>query len=83
MGGTVGAGGYSTPSRPLGVGILAVLIGIFGVLWIIGGVILLATGAAFAYFDQGSLLGLAGLSGVIAGAIVLVIGLIILGIALG
>jgi len=75
--------GYSAPSRPLGVAILAVLIGIFGVLWIVGGILILAGVAAIAFLNAGALPGLIGISGLVAGAVVLVIGLIILGIALG
>ena len=71
----------SAPSRPLGVAILAVLIGIYGFLIIVLGGLLLA----------GSSLGLIGsplpayfgASGVIAGLIILIVGLIILGLAVG
>ena len=68
------------PSRPFGVSILAVIIGIAGVLFIIGGVLLLALGIAV-----GLTVPAFGLSlGVTAvGVILLVLGLIILGLALG
>lgn len=69
------------PTRPLGVAILAVLVGIFGFLLILGGALVLAGVTAAAYF--GIPTGLAGLGGIEFGAIVLIIGLIILGLALG
>ena len=74
---------YSPPSRPLGVAILAVLVGLFGVLWIVLGILILAGVAAFAFLSAGGLPGVLGLTGLVAGAIVLGIGLVILGLALG
>jgi hypothetical protein len=71
------------PSRPLGVAILAVLIGIFAFLFILAGSLILVGVAAFAFLNAGSLPGIVGVTGVAAGAIVLIIGLIILGVALG
>ena len=71
------------PRRPLGVAILAVLVGLFGLIFVLGGILLLATSAAAAYFGTGGFTSLLHASGAIAGAIVLVIGLIILGLALG
>jgi hypothetical protein len=67
------------PSKPIGVAILAVLIGIVGVLFIIAGVLLAAVGIVLhlnlpAFSSYGALVG---------GIIILVIGLIILGVALG
>jgi hypothetical protein len=69
------------PSRPLGVAILAVLIGIYGFLVFLLGLLLLV----------GSSLGVVGsplptyfhTTGVIAGIIILIVGLIILGLAVG
>ncbi|HYA56977.1 MAG TPA: hypothetical protein VEH57_00700 [Thermoplasmata archaeon] len=68
------------PSRPIGVSILAFLVGLFGVLWIVLGAFVLAGAAAPALLGAGNVLGL---SGVIAGAVILILGLIILGLALG
>ena len=71
----------SAPSRPLGVAILAVLVGLFGVLLILGGALARAGVAAATYLSIPS--GIAGVGGLEFGAIVLIIGLIILGLALG
>jgi hypothetical protein len=76
---------YSPPpqkTRPLGVAILAVLIGIYGFLLILlGGLILAASGAQHAFGV--SLPYNFGTSATLAGVITLVIGLIILGLAIG
>jgi len=69
------------PSRPLGVAILAVLVGLLGFLLILGGALVLAGAAAVSYLGIPS--GLAGVHGIELGAVVLIIGLIILGLALG
>ncbi|MGA7860724.1 MAG: hypothetical protein WCB19_02570 [Thermoplasmata archaeon] len=67
------------PSKPIGVAILAVLIGIVGVLFIIAGVLLavlgVAVGISFPTFGTYAV--------AVAGVIMLIIGLIILGVALG
>ncbi len=67
------------PSKPIGVAILAVLIGIVGFLLIIAGVLLaaldIAVGLSLPQFGSYGFL--------IAGIVILVIGLIILGVALG
>jgi hypothetical protein len=72
----------ATPSRPLGVAILAVLIGLYGFIVFLAGLLLGASSAAL-----GGLRGYApsvfGTTGVLAGVIVAVIGLIILGLAVG
>ena len=68
------------PSRPILVSIIAFLVGLFGVLVIVVGALLLAGATAPALLGAGSFLGTAG---IVAGAITLVIGLIILGLALG
>lgn len=67
-------------SRPLGVAIVAVLLGIYGVLVTIGGILILASVTALSFLGVSSPFGGVG---VIAGVIVLIIGLIILGVALG
>lgn len=74
---------YTAPtrSRPLGVAILSVLVGIYGFLLIVGGALVIAGAAALAYLGVPS--GFAGLTGVTFGAIILIVGLIILGLALG
>jgi len=71
----------TTPSRPLGVAILAVLVGIYGFLIIVAGALLVAGASAPALFGAPS--SIAGLGGLTFGVIVLVIGLIILGLAVG
>jgi hypothetical protein len=83
MSGSTNPPAHTEPSRPLGVAILAILIGIFGFFWIVSGILVLAGVAALAYLNAGALPGIVGLSGIVAGAIILIIGLIILGIALG
>jgi len=69
------------PSRPLGVAILAVLVGIYGFLLILGGALVIAGAAALHYLGVPS--SFAGLGGIEFGAVILIIGLIILGLALG
>jgi hypothetical protein len=69
------------PSRPLGVAIVAVLIGIFGILWIVLGALVVA--ALSVGTLSGELPHVFGLTGIVLGAVVLVVGLIILGVALG
>ena len=71
----------SAPSRPLGVAILAVLVGIFGFLLILVGALLLAGIAAASFLGVGT--SLVGIGGLTFGVIVLIVGLIILGLALG
>jgi hypothetical protein len=67
------------PSKPIGVAILAVLIGIVGFFFIVAGVLLaaldIAVGISLPQFGMYGVL--------VAGIILLVIGLIILGVALG
>jgi hypothetical protein len=69
------------PSRPLGVAILAVLIGLFGVLWILLGALVIA--AVSLSTLSGALPHLFGLSGLALGGVILLIGLIVLGVAVG
>ena len=69
------------PSRPLGVAILAVLVGLYGILLILGGLLVLA-GVAVTHF-LGVPTGFAGLGAFALGLIVFIVGLIILGLALG
>jgi hypothetical protein len=80
------AQGYATyepvppePGRPLGVAILAVLIGIVGVFFILAGVLLAVLGLAIPIGFPA--LGHYGV--IIVGIVVLIFGLIILGVALG
>jgi hypothetical protein len=63
------------------VAILAVLIGIFGILWVLLGALVIAA-VSFGTLS-GALPHLFGLAGIELGAIVLVVGLIILGVAVG
>ncbi len=67
------------PSLPLGVAILAILVGLVGFLFVLGGILLFALGAAGA-LNQLTALELFGIGG---GLIALVVGLILLGVALG
>lgn len=69
------------PSRPLGVAILAFLVGLFGFLLILGGALVVAGAAALSFLGVPS--HFAGLGGIAFGAIILIIGLIVLGLALG
>jgi hypothetical protein len=78
---TTTTGPPATPSRPLGVAILAVLIGLYGFLVILLGGLLLV-GSSLGVVGVG-LPHAFGVTGALAGAIVLIIGLIILGLAVG
>jgi hypothetical protein len=73
------------PSRPLGVAILAVLVGLYGILWIVVGGLLLAgqvgTAAFHKYLGQPFTLG--SLTTLEVELVILIVGLIILGLALG
>jgi hypothetical protein len=72
-----------TSSRPLGVAILAILIGIYGFLeFLVGLLVAVGSGVAKTLGGGGAFAAL-GTSGVIAGLIILIIGLIILGLAVG
>jgi hypothetical protein len=73
--------GPLAPSRPLGVAILAVLVGLFGVLLVVAGVLVLAAVTALSVLGVSS--SFAGLHGIALGVVILVIGLVILGVALG
>jgi hypothetical protein len=67
-------------NRPLGVAIIAILIGIFGFFTVIGGILLLAgstVGLAF------GVPGFLGLTGFVLGVIVLIVGLLLLAVAYG
>lgn len=68
------------PSRPLGVAILSVLVGIYGFIVFLGG---LLVAAGFAVSDYLGVSHLASYSGIVLGAIVAIVGLIILGVAVG
>jgi hypothetical protein len=67
---------------PLGVAILAVLIGLFGLFVIVLGLLFLFTSAGLAVGGLG-VSSVFGYTGTIAGIIVLIVGLIILGVAVG
>ncbi len=68
-------------SRPLGVAILAVLVGLFGVLLVLIGLLALVGSLALAFLSPG--LGLFGLPLLVFGAIFLIFGVIVLVAALG
>jgi hypothetical protein len=71
------------PSRPLGVAILAVLIGIYGFLEFVVGLLIAVGSAAISSLGGSSAFHILGTSGVLAGVIIAVIGLIVLGLAVG
>jgi hypothetical protein len=68
------------PGRPLGVAILAVLIGLLGFITLIAGILLLVGVAAGAFLAVPGFFGYGGLT---LGAIILVIGIILLAVATG
>jgi hypothetical protein len=70
----------ATASRPLGVVIIAVLIGILGFLTLVGGLLILAGVAVGALFAVPLFFGVGGL---VLGLIVTVIGIILLAVAYG
>lgn len=72
-----------TSTRPLGVAILAVLIGIYGFVVFLLGLLVAVGSGVFGALGGGNLLGGLGVGGVIGGVIILIIGLIILGLAVG
>ena len=76
----MGATTYPTPGRPLGVAIIAVLIGIFGFFILLAGILLIVGVAASAFFAVPVFLGYGGLT---LGLIIFVIGLILLAVAYG
>jgi hypothetical protein len=67
---------------PLGVAILAVLVGIFGFFILILGLLLMFAAAGVALGGLG-VTSVFGMTGAIAGLIVLVVGIVILGVAVG
>jgi hypothetical protein len=69
------------PSRPLGVAILAVLIGIYGFIEFLIGLFLVVGATVFSSFSKSFTE--FGLTGVELGAVIAVLGLIILGLAVG
>jgi len=71
----------ASPSRPLGVAILAFLVGLFGFLLVLGGALVVAGATALSFLGVPS--HFASLGGIEFGAIILIIGLIVLGLALG
>ncbi len=71
------------PSRPLGAAILAVLIGIVGFLYAVAGALVAALGG-LGYFDIHNFLPISvSYSTLVIGIVILIIGLIILGVAVG
>ncbi len=71
-----------TGRLPLGVAILAILIGIFGFFVLIGGLLLLLTAAGISVGALGPTV-VFGMTGIGAAIILLIIGLVILGTAFG
>ncbi len=67
---------------PLGVAIIAILVGIFGFFILLGGLLLLISAAGYAVASVG-VSGVFGTTGTIAGIIVAIIGLVVLGVAVG
>jgi hypothetical protein len=77
---------YATPaprSRPLGVAILAVLIGIYGFLEFVVGVLIAVGSAAIGSLGGSSSFHVLGTTGVVGGVIIAIIGLVVLGLAVG
>jgi hypothetical protein len=72
-----------TRTRPLGVAILAVLIGIYGFIVFLLGLFIAVGSTIFGAFNNSSPFHEFGLTGLIAGVVTLIIGLIILGLAVG
>jgi hypothetical protein len=77
---TMSAPAPAAPSRPLGVAILAVLVGIYGFLVFIAGLLVLAGVAVSRFLEVAKF---SGVSGLITGIVVIIIGLIIMGVAVG
>lgn len=77
-----GRGCMSAPigRLPLGVAILAVLIGIFGFFIFLLGLLVIVAGIGFGLAGASSVFGY---TGAVAGVIILIIGLVILGVAVG
>lgn len=71
------------PSRPLGVAILAVLIGIYGFIVFLIGLFVAVGASIFPFLGAANPFHVFGVGGVVGGLIVLIIGLIILGLAVG
>jgi len=70
-------------SRPILVAIVAILIGIYGFLEFVVGLLIAVGSAALASLGSSFNVSVFGQTGVIAGAIIAIIGLIILGVAVG
>ena len=71
------------PSRPLGVAILSVLIGLYGFIVFLLGLLIVVGSTLLGGLGKTNLLGSFGVADVTGGAILLIIGLIILGLAVG
>jgi lysylphosphatidylglycerol synthetase-like protein (DUF2156 family) len=68
------------PSRPFGVALLAVLIGIYGVILVLAGVAIAALSSLFTFQATLEFLSLTGL---VLGLVLFVLGLVFLGVAIG
>jgi hypothetical protein len=71
------------PSRPLGVAVIAILIGLFGFFLLFAGILVMVVGAILPAIIPSHFLGISSLSLVGIGAIILIIGLILMGVAIG
>jgi len=80
---TVSTSPPPTASRPLGVAILAVLVGIYGFLVFLIGLLVAVDSSLSSYLGGTSAFHAIGTTGVVAGLIFAIIGLIILGFAVG
>lgn len=75
---------YEAPrSRPLGVAILAFLIGLFGFLWFIIGLLVVAGVSIHAFTGLGFNSSFGPVTGLFGGVVILILGLIVLGVAVG
>jgi hypothetical protein len=74
---------YARPPRPLGVAVLAVLVGLFGVLLIVGGLLIVIGAGVLSIFGTGAIPSVVGHVGLVVGAVVVIFGAIILGLAVG
>jgi hypothetical protein len=75
------SGGYANIGRlPLGVALLAILIGIFGFFVLVAGVVLLVFGTGLALASGGTVFGF---GGTVAGLVLLILGIVTLAVAVG
>jgi hypothetical protein len=73
--------GSNIGGLPLGVAIIAILIGVFGFFVLLAGILLLVFGTAFVL--GGGSLTVFGYTGAVAGLIILILGIVILAVASG